>query len=136
LRTVEDVGDGMMCLTAAGEMLYRVARERLAMPPRPEWPPAVARPPAEKNLLSGEEHRRPRGWEKYVERLCLIDCVKAVRYDASAVSSERVRVVDPENGILAVCYGPPDNLLPLRVETTARGPEQCELVADYLRHRR
>lgn len=78
------------------------------------------------------EHHRPSGWERFVERLCAVDCVTSVRYDPKARGGIRVTFIDGENGILGVCYGEQGNALPLRVETTSRGQAQTELVADYL----
>ncbi len=136
LRTlVVDDAEGHTYLNAAGNLLFRAARERLAEGPRATWPTAVARPPADKNGLSGMEHHRPRGWERFVQRLCAIDCIRRVSYDAAAHGGPAVKVLDADAGTLTIRYGPADNALPLRVETTASGLGQCELVADYLRHR-
>jgi hypothetical protein len=132
---VEDDADGNTYLNAAGNLLFTAARERLARGPRATWPDPVARPPAQKNGLSGVEHHRPRGWEKFVQRLCSIDCVSHVLYDSVAHGGPAVKVVDADSGTLAVRFSTADNSLPLRVETTARGQTQTELVADYLRHR-
>ena len=98
-------------------------------------PEAVARPPAEKNGLSGVEHHRPRGWERFVERLCGIDCVARVCFDAAARSGPAVKVLDADTGTLGVRFGGADTSLPLRVETSARGEAQSELVAEYVRER-
>jgi hypothetical protein len=78
------------------------------------------------------EHHRPAGWEQFVERLRAIPYVTSFRYDPQALGSG-VKVIDAANGIIGVCYGGPQNALPLRVETTARGEEQTQLVADCLR---
>lgn len=129
---VEDAEDGCTYLSAAGDLLYKVARERLSMGPRAVSPKADPRLPREKNHVSTVEHHRPAGWEQFVERLCDIPYVTSVRYDPQG-SGSRVKVIDAVNGIIGVCYGGPQNALPLRVETTARGEEQTQLVADYLR---
>lgn len=129
---VEDGGDGYTYLSAAGDLLFKVARERLAMGPRACWPEAVPMPPQEKNRVSAEAHHRPTGWEDFVLRICSIDCVSSVRYDAQAFGT-RVKVLDAENGTVGICYGSGENALPLRVETTARGEAQTNLVAEYLR---
>lgn len=89
-------------------------------------------PPQEKNRVSAEAHHRPTGWEDFVLRICSIDCVSSVRYDAQAFGT-RVKVLDAENGTVGICYGSGENALPLRVETTARGEAQTNLVAEYLR---
>ena len=130
---VQDGDDGNTYLNAAGDLLFRAARERLAAGPRVRWPDPVARPPDEKDGVSGTEHHRPRGWERFVRRLCEIDCVSRVRYDAAAHGGPSVKVLDAHTGAVGVVFGPPDAALPLRVETTARGAAQAELVADYIR---
>ena len=132
---VEDDADGHTYLNAAGDLLYRAAVERLADRPRAIWPAGVALPPSEKNGLSGMEHHRPKGWERFVDRLCVIDCVRRVSYDPIAHSGASVKVLEAESGTLAVRFGSADRALPLRVETTARGENQTELVAEYIRGR-
>lgn len=131
---VEDGNDGHTYLTAAGDMLYKVSRERLGIAPRAVWPKADPRPPAEKNRVSREEHHRPPGWERFVDRLCAIDCVSLVRYDAAVHGGPRVRVLDSTAGVIGVCFGDRQEELALRVETTAADEAQAELVAGYLRH--
>lgn len=133
---VEDDGEGHTLLTAAGDLLFKAASERLSLGPRATWPHAHAAPPAQKNRVSTIEHHRPSGWAKFVDHLCQIDCVKTVRYDTAAYGGPAVKVIDPENGVFGVRFGPAGSELPLRVETTAKGAAQCELVAGYLRQRR
>lgn len=130
---VEDDGNGHTMLTAAGDLLYRVARERRQLRPRAEWPPLHLAEPAEKNKLSDVAHHRPHGWERVVDRICRIDCVSQVRYGSEARGGPKVSVIDPDKGVLGVRIGTPDAELPLVVETTARGAAQSELVAEYLR---
>jgi putative CRISPR-associated protein (TIGR02619 family) len=132
---VEDSSDGYTYLNAAGDLLYRAASERLADRPRVTWPPGVASPPSEKNGVSTIEHHRPKGWEKFVNRLCEIDCVRRVAYDEAAYGGSTVKVLDAASGVLTVRYGSPDSILPLRVDTTANGEAQIELVAEYIRGR-
>jgi len=132
---VEDGEDGFTYLSAAGNLLYKVAAERLSMGPRALWPTPDPKPPKEKNHVSGVGHHRPTEWERFVERLCAIDCVTSVRYDARALGA-RVKVLDAANGVIGVCCGDPGKELPLRVETTARGDAQTELVAAYLQGRK
>lgn len=129
---VEDGGDGCTYLTAAGDLLFKAAREKLEMGPRATWPLADARPPAAKNRVSSVPHGRPAGWERFVDRLCAIDCVVAVSYDPLAYGGRRVKILDASNGIIGVRFGQVGDELPLRVETTARGAAQTELVANYL----
>lgn len=136
LRTlVEDDDDGYTYLSAAGDLLYRVAKERHSMGPRVSWPKADAKPPADKKHVSTEEHHRPTGWRRFVDRLCAIDCVTSVRYDARAIG-KRVKIIDADNGVIGVSFGETGNELPLRVNTTARGEEQTELVAEYIKKRK
>jgi putative CRISPR-associated protein (TIGR02619 family) len=132
---VDDDADGHTYLNAAGNLLFRVAKEELALEPRAIWPPAASQTPAEKNKLSDIEHHRPRGWERFVQRLCSIDCVDMIRYDEAAHGGPSVKILDAAQGVLAIRFGPPEKCLGLRVETTARGAAQTELVADYLRRR-
>jgi putative CRISPR-associated protein (TIGR02619 family) len=130
---VDDGDDGCTYLNAAGDLLYRAARERLSDRPRAQWPDPVPMPPDRKNGVSEEEHHRPDGWKRYVDRLCDIDCVRRVAYDAAAYGGPAVKTLDAGAGILAVRYGAADFALPLRVETTAKGEDQIELVAEYIR---
>ncbi len=133
LRTlVEGDNEGHTYLSAAGDLLYKAAKERLAMGPRVTWPSADPRPPREKNHVSAVEHHRPAGSQQLVERLCGIDCVTCVRYDPQALGA-KVKVMDAEKGVIGVCCGGRNNPFPLRVETTARGEAQTEHVADYFR---
>jgi len=133
---VEDDDEGHTMLSAAGDLLFKAAKERRAMGPRAEWPDADPRPPDEKNKVSEVPHHRPEGWERYVDRLCRIDCVSLVRVDPGATHSQKVRVLDPDKGILAVRYEKSGSALSLVVETTARGSAQCELVKAYIENRR
>lgn len=130
---VEDDGDGNTLLTAAGDLLFKAARERLGTGPRATWPKADPRPPSEKNHVSSVEHHRPPGWERFVARLCAIDCVTAVRYDAGAHGGPQVKLMNSAHGTVGVRFGDRGGELPLRVETTARGDAQSELVVSYLR---
>ena len=134
LRTlVEDVEmDGVIYtdLSAAGELLFAAAKEYR---PRAVWPQSSENSPEDKDGLSGIEHHRPSGWRGFVERLCAIDCVSRVAYDAKMYGGDVVKVIDAEAGTIGVRFGPTGNELPLKVETTASGDEQSELVAAYIR---
>jgi len=134
LRTlVEDDGNGCTLLSAAGSLMYTAAREQNALGPRVTWPPAHNEPPEKKYQISKEEHHRPDGWERFVRRLCEIDCVQRVAYDARAHSGRRTKLMDAESGTVGVVYGQGSaNALPLRVETTARGESQTAAVEDYI----
>lgn len=129
---VEDDDDGHTMLSAAGDLLFKAAKDRRSIGPRAEWPHADPRPPAQKNKVSRAGHHRPKGWEQLVNRLCHIDCVSVVCYDDSARGRGKVSVMDADKGVLGVRFGERGAELPLRVETTARGAEQSELVARYL----
>ena len=126
---VEHASDGTSYLNAAGDLLFRAAKE---IGPRAAWPAAEPKPPAAKNGLSGISHHRPPGWQALVTRLCEIDCVCRVRYDQAAHGGAAVKVIDGSGGSMAVRFGPAGNELPLRVETTARGDAQTKLVMDYI----
>jgi len=129
---VQDDEDGHTYLNAAGDLLYEVAREQLALGPRVTWPAAVALPPEKKDGLSSVEHHRPTGWEGFIRRLCAIDCVERVTFD-HAHGGTGVKILDGERGAIGLVYARGGESLPLRVETTARGEAQTTLVADYLR---
>lgn len=131
---VEDDGKGFTYLSAAGDLLYKVAKERLSMGPRATWPASAPKQAVEKDHVSKTEHHRPTGWKHFIGRLCAIDCVTSVRYDDEAHGGNRVKLLDPENGVIGIRYGKPPNELPLRIETTAQGKEQTELVVGYLFH--
>lgn len=134
LRTlVEDVEmDGVVYtdLSAAGELLFEAAK---AYRPRAVWPESSGNSPENKNGLSEVNHHRPSGWEGFVERLCAIDCVSRVTYDPTMHGGDVVKITNAAEGTIGVQFGSPDNILPLRVETTAHGDEQTELVAAYIR---
>ena len=129
---IEDAGDGYSYLNAAGDLLFRVAKE---LEPRVTWPAAVASPPDEKNGLSNVEHHRPKGWRNFVHSLCEIPCVSRVSYDASACGGAEVKILDSDKGDIAVRYRSRGKELPLRVETSARGESQTELVKKYIARR-
>lgn len=131
---IEDDPDGHTYLNAAGDLLFKAAREEIARGPRATWPEASPLAPHQKDGLSGVEHHRPRGWERFVERLCAIDCVARVVHDAAAATGPAVRVLDAAEGKIGVRYAVGDQVLPLAVWTTARGEARTELVAGYLRH--
>lgn len=126
---IEHASDGTSYLNAAGDLLFRAAKE---VGPRATWPAADSKPPAAKNGLSGISHHRPPGWQALVTRLCEIDCVCRVRYDQAARGGSAVKVIDGSSGSIAVRFGQPGNELPLRVETSARGDAQTKLVRDYI----
>ena len=134
LRTlVEDIEmNGVIYtdLSAAGELLFEAAREYR---PRAVWPRSSENSPEDKDGLSGVAHHRPSGWQGFVERLCAIDCVDRVIYDASVYGGDVVKVIDAEAGTIGVRFGPTGNELPLKLETTANEGEQTELVAAYIR---
>ena len=119
--------------TTSGDLLWQAAKQTLAAAPRALWPAADPRPPAEKNGVSEVAHHRPRGWEAFVGRLCAIDCVTRVAYDdAAAHGQQHIRILDNLQGDIGIVFGT-ENTLPLRVQTTAKGPLQTELVTEYLR---
>lgn len=130
---VEDGGDGYTYLSPAGYLLYLAGRELEAAGEPVEWPEPSPVLPKEKDRVSNEPHERPDGWERYVKRLCDIAYVTSVRYDEKLHWGERVRILDPDHGTIGVRFESRGKRLPMRVETTARGREQTELVADYIR---
>lgn len=132
---VEDASDGHTYLNAAGNMIYQAALAKAEDRPRAKWPESVSLSPDEKNRVSSVGHHRPKGWEQFVRRLCEIDCVTSIMYDDAGFSGPLVKIVDAQSGTLAVRFEAAGQTLPLRVETTARGEAQTELVAEYLRRR-
>ncbi len=135
LRTlVVDGQDGNSYLSAAGDLLYK-AYKRSGNVPRAIWPKSSEKSPEEKIQLSGDEHSRPKNWEKIVDNISRIDCVEYIRYDGSAPSKTRnagVYKTDPEKGEIYAAYKNDDKVLPMVIGTTARGEEQCQLVANYI----
>ena len=96
-------------------------------------PVAVPIPSHKKDGLSDVAHHRPRGWQNFVSRLCQIPWVSRVYYDESAYGGEKVKILNGDNGTIAVRYGPTGEELPLRVETSARGEGQTKLVEEYIK---
>ena len=128
---IEDA-EGYSRLNAAGELLYQAALTVVGR--RVDWPPpALLLLPSDKNGLSGEEHHRARGWKAFVERLCNVECVKRVSFDKATSRGPAVKVLCASTGAIGVRWGPegPDSL-PLRVETTAQGEAQTELVKKHI----
>lgn len=130
---VEDGDDGCTYLTAAGDLLFKAADQGLVARPRAYWPKPSSLPPKQKNNLSSVGHHRPKGLARFVERLCAVDCVTRVSFLSPQAKGNHVTVQDPQNGVFVVSYRAGNSGVSLRVETTARGEAQCELVAEYLR---
>ena len=127
-----DAKDGCSYLNAAGELLFRTAD---VVGPGPGWPRAAAMPPSHKDGLSGVSHHRPKGWEEITAWLRNIDCVSRVSYDGVASGGSggtAVKVLDASTGTIGVRWSSAGSSLPLRVETTAKGDAQTELVKDYI----
>ena len=86
------------------------------------------------NGISGEEHHRPKGWGPFVNRLCDNAYVEYVRYDSKVHGGNNIKILDEGvNGHIGVQYTKDDKTLPLRVETTARGKAQTELVMEFIK---
>lgn len=130
---VEISNDGNTYLNALGILLYDAVKRVQDDRPRVRWPKPFAFPSSTKNCVSRVEHSRPRGWQQFVEKLCNIDCVKSVVYDEAAYGGSIIKVIDARQGTLALRYGSADLWLPLRIETTARGEEEINLVVEYIR---
>jgi len=129
---VDEDRDGHTYLNAAGDLLYRAAKNLSNTRPQADWPPGDPRPPQEKNGLSGMAHYRPPGWESFVNRLCAIDCVTRVAYDPIAYGGSPVKIIPGSYGEIAVRFGSAEKALPLRVSTTSRSEAQTELIREYL----
>jgi len=134
---VEHHDDGYTVLSAAGLLLYRASQKRVDTEPV-EWPDPTPITPEEKHKgFSEEPHKRPHGWENLISLLSRDVFVTAVKYDNEQRMrhGERVRILDPENGVIGVRYGPPGDELPIRVYTTARGEAQTQLLVNHIRSR-
>jgi hypothetical protein len=132
---VEISNDGYSYLNSLGKLLYAFVKVVQDDCPRVKWPKPSAIPPSNKNRVSETEHKRPKGWERFVESLCNVDCVSKVAYDENAYGGSIIKVINAQNGTLSLRYGSADLWLPLRVETTAQGEEQINLVIEYIRSR-
>ena len=130
LENVVDNGESYADLNAAGELLFQAAH---MSGPRAVWPEASPNSPENKSGLSHVAHHRPRGWERFVNTLCKIDCIRYVRYNEDAYGGTHVKVLNAEDGTIGVRFGIKGNELPLQVDTTARGTQQTELVASHIR---
>jgi putative CRISPR-associated protein (TIGR02619 family) len=130
---VEPGDDGCLYLSPAGLLLYRAAQERTGAAPSVLWPPDSPMLPEKKLTFENAPHKRPRGWEHYINRLCAIPCVTQVGYAETMHTGERVQILDAERGEIGVRFGVPGDSLPIRVKTTACGLEQTRLVAEYIR---
>ena len=132
LQPLIEEEDGYVSLNPAGDLLFEAAKAQSPLAPPLMWPDPALRQPHDKNKVSKEEHHRPRDWEQFVNRLCHIGCVRQIRYDKNVSGSVKVYVIDADKGIIGAQYRVADKMLPLRVETTASGKEQTQLVADYI----
>ena len=133
IRALIEIGnDGYSYLNALGNLLYDAVKRVQDDRPRVRWPKPSAIPPFTKNCVSEIEHRRPRGWERFVGSLCDIDCVSRVSYDENAYGGSIIKVIDAQHGTLVLRYGSADLWLPLRIETTARGQEEINLIIEYI----
>ncbi len=131
---VVDGQDGNSYLSAAGDLLYKAYKQARKLP-RASWPKESDRSPREKIQISSVAHARPRNWERVVDEISRIDCVEYIRYDGSASSRNRnagIYKTDPEKGDIYVAYKNDDLVFTMVIGTTARGEEQCNLVANYI----
>ncbi len=120
-------------LSAAGDLLYEAYKEEKGISDV-EYPEKSKRQPSEKILLSSDAHHRPKGLEKFAERLSKIDYVDLIRYESANPSSSENRIIiaNPEKGEFKVVYSS-DYSVSLSVETTARGEKQCELIKPFIK---
>lgn len=130
VANVEIDSESYTDLSAAGELLFEAAK---ASRPSAMWPEHSDNSPEQKDGLSEVAHHRPNGWKQFVDKICRIDCVSYVRYNEDAYGGTYVKVLNGEEGTIGVRFGPTGNVLPLQVDTTARGSEQTELVAAHIR---
>lgn len=133
---VVENADGNSYLSAAGLLLYDAYRAHNQTEPRAVWPPESTRCPAEKDIVSNEEHKRPRGWERFVRKLTEVDCVDLVSYagigHGRGGAGPRVFASDTQTGTLGIVIGDTDDELPLWVATTATSPAQLGLVRRWI----
>lgn len=134
-----DQNDNSAYLSPLGEVFWD---ECLKLKLTVSFPTPVTTPPDEienvgteiKDSISGKPHHRPQGWEQFVKRLCENAYVKYVRYDSTVYGGGDFKVLDNgENGDIGVRYSKGDETLPLRVETSARGNAQTELVMNFIK---
>lgn len=135
-----DEGDNSAYVSPLGEAFWDECLKRKDNVPFPN--PVSIAPDHETEIMngisdgiSGKPHHRPRGWEGIVKKLCENAYVEYVRYDSQVHGSRQNPKVleDGIEGHIGVQYTKGDKTLPLRVETTARGKHQTELVMEFIK---
>jgi hypothetical protein len=125
--------DGHTYLNAFGSFYFKSVKELVNSPTQVTWPKKSNLQPERKNNLSSVEHHRPRGWEKFVDRLCEIEWVCMVSYDARGHNcASAIKKMNNEIGSAICRFGPPGEGLPLKIQTTATNDEELELVINYI----
>jgi hypothetical protein len=123
--------DGCGYLTAAGTALYEAYKERTGAA-SVRWPEKCQVPPDKKLQWSGTEHHRPRDADRLGEELAKNPYVCAIWFEGEGQGRTGVEVTDAAAGTLRVLRKT-DRTIKLKVKTTARGEEQCELVAGEIK---
>lgn len=134
-----DDRDNSAYLSPLGEVFWDDCLERKYAVPFPD--PVTVAPDKIENFqseinsgISGKPHHRPRKWQGFVKRLCENAYVEYVRYDPQVHGGQNLRVLeDGANGHIGIQYTRGDETLPLRVETTAHGKPQTELVMGFIK---
>lgn len=123
--------NGFGRLSAAGEALYLSYLTSRGSPP-PQWPPDSGIEPANKIKLDQSHTSIPSGTRDFVDWLSRHGWVQMISYlGASKTPGLRAKVISSDTGELKVRYGQEFGI-EMKVTTTARGQEQCQLVADYI----
>jgi len=123
--------NGFGRLSAAGEALYLSYLTSRGGSPV-QWPPDSGIEPAEKIKLDPSHTDIPSGTRDFVDWLSRLGWVQIISYAAaSKAPGLRAKVISPDTGELKVRYGREFGI-EIKVMTTARGQEQCQLVADYI----
>ena len=124
--------DGCTYLNAFGNFYFKSLKKTVNLPVQATWPKKSSIPNERKHGLSSVEHHRPRGWELFVRRLCEIDCVCKVSYDERGFNATFIKALNNEVGAAICRFGPPEQALPLKIQTTATSKEELELVINYI----
>ncbi len=117
---------GLVTLNSAGELIYKAAQEKELIEQHPPTLAQTDRHPEQKIILDKAEHHRPRIWRQVVEKLANQPFVSLIRYDRMVKGGDPIQILDSDDGAIGVRIEGDDLVLPLRVETTAKGPEQSQ----------
>lgn len=126
-----DEVEGGAFLSPIGQIFLEKYHER---GPRETWPNPVMTPPKEKDGVSDVPHHRAKGWQIVVNKLCEVVYVSRVSYNSRGHSGKQIQVLDETKGHIGVRHSKGKEAVPLRVETSARGRIQTNLVMEYIQN--